>query len=286
MRMKVFVIGCVAVLAAGAARAEDFVVPAFAFNLPGHGKNLWTSEVYLANPGDQPVLVETPVVLEGRLGVPRPCLPPIHQLEVPAASSIVWRAEDIAIDLGCAEEIVGALLITADGPLAVSSRMINRISPTTSEGPVFLSGFSQELPGLAESALPAPGTTYMLPSLAWHRNSCGPVAFDTYVGLANPGTADVTVSFSLGAASDETSIYVDGKLMGLPANIVVPARGWKQLHLEPVDSMLTVCMDAERFDLFVTVDGPTALYGSVVDRSTQDPRTVMPVALEGVKGVE
>ena len=114
--------------------------------------------------------------------------------------------------------------------------MINRISPTTSEGPVFLSGFSQELPGLAESALPAPGTTYMLPSLAWHRNSCGPVAFDTYVGLANPGTVDVTVSLSLGAALDETSIYVDGQPMGVPANIGIPARGWKQARPEPVGS--------------------------------------------------
>jgi len=283
MRFRALAVGFVIMFAAGVGAAEDFVVPAFAFNLPGHGKNLWTSEIYLANPTDRPVLVETPVVLEGRLVVPRPCLPPIRQLEVPAASSVVWKAEDIAVDLGCAQEIVGALMFRADGPLAVSSRMINRGGLETTMALTLLSGFSQELPGLAVPALPSFGTTYMLPSLVWHRNSCGAVAFDTYVGLANPGDEDVNVTLFLAPGSDDTAMYVDGKLMELPAILKVPARGWRQVHLQPVDSMLAVCLEPERFDLFVTVDGPTALYGSVVDRATQDPRTVMPVALEGSK---
>ncbi|NOZ93237.1 MAG: hypothetical protein GXP47_00660 [Acidobacteria bacterium] len=285
MKYRCLVAVAVVMVLAGGAGAADYVLPAFAYNLPGHGKNLWTTELYISNPGSETVLVDPPVVLEGRLVVPHPCVPPVRPLEVPPHASVVWSSEEIAFQLGCAVEVVGALLLHADGDLVVDSRMVN-VSGEFVEGDgevpqIILAGYSQQMPGLPVADLPVEPRQFMLPSLIWHRNACGSVAFDNYVGFANPDDAPVEVTLDLGPELRELGMVVDGNPVELPYTLELPARSWRQIHVTPESNQLPVCLDPERFDLYVTTRGPVAMYASVVDRSSQDPRTVFPVALSG-----
>ncbi len=288
MRWKILLAVVFVVVSAGSASAAEYIVPAFAYNLPGHAKNVWTTELYISNPGNETILVDSPRVLEGRLVVPRPCLPLVRPLEVPAHSSVVWTSEEIALQLGCAVEIVGALLLHSDGEMVVDSRMVNVSGEFGGEGTgeipeIILAGFSQQMPGVPLASLPTEGRQYMLPSLIWHRSYCDSKAFDTYVGLANPSETPVHVTLDLVSALRELGMLVDGKTVDLPHAMELPARSWQQIHVTPQASMLPVCMEPERFDLYVRTDGPVVMYGSVVDRSSQDPRTVFPVALEEEK---
>jgi len=266
-------------LAVVQAHAGEILLPVFTYAWPGFAGNLWYSEISLVNPTAAPIVVDPPTFLGGTIVVPFPCLPPLRQTTVPPHSTVVWRPWDVAMDLGCPSRAVGALLLFADGPLVVDSRVTNvgeGLLPD--EGP--LRGFGQTIPGREMAALAPAGTRLMLPAMIWHPNACGAVAFDSYVGFANPGDEPVLVKIDLGPGSDETAVKVDGKVMSLPAAIEIPARGWQQVHLQPLDSMLTVCLPPQRFDLLLIPDGPLAVYGSVVDRSTQDPRTILPVELE------
>ncbi len=272
---------------AGNAVAADIVVPVFAYDVPGHSKNLWTTELYLSNPTGEEILVNTPVVLEGILEIPEPCYPPVRPKVVPPHASVVWTADEIAIELGCATKILGALLLAADGPVVVDSRMVN-VSGTYEVGElpdleipeVVLSGFSQQMPGTPVPDLPEAGTELMLPSLYWHPNPCGSVAFDTNVGLVNPSDVPMRVTFDLPEGLREAGMRIGGTLVPLPYTMTLPPRSWQQLHVAPPPSDLTVCLEPQRFDLYLVADGPLAAYASVVDRSTQDPRTVFPVPLQ------
>jgi len=292
MKMRLFAVLVSVLTLPGVAVAGDYVVPAFAYNLPGHAKNVWTTELYISNPGSTTVLVNPAVVLKGRLVAPHPCLPPIRPLEVPPHSSVVWTSAEIAFQLGCAEEIVGALLLHADGEVAIDSRMVN-VSGQFGEVPqdpseevpeIILAGYSQQMPGIPVTDLPEQTTHLMLPSLIWHRNACDGSAFDSYVGFANPSDAPVNVTLDLNPELRDAGMLVDGLVVQLPFTMELPARSWRQIHITPQASMLAVCMDPERFDLYVTAAGPVAMYGSVVDRGTQDPRTVFPVALQDKGG--
>ncbi len=284
IRLDVLLVACAL---AGGAAASEIVVPVFAYNLPGHSRNLWTTELYLSNPTSETILVDPPVVLEGSLSIPNPCYPPVRPKEVPPYSSVVWTAEEIAFDLGCATRVIGALLLTADGPLVVDSRVVNVSGEyVIGEGgeeelpEVILTGFSQQMPGRPVEELPAPGDRLMLPSLVWHPNPCDGAAFDAYVGLVNPTGDPVDVTFDLPEGLREGGMRIGGKLVDLPHTMTLPPRSWQQLHVAPPPSDLTVCMEPRRFDLYLETEGPVAAYGSVVDRSTQDPRTVFPVPLQ------
>ncbi|MCG6962665.1 MAG: hypothetical protein LJE95_05280 [Acidobacteria bacterium] len=281
MKRHLLAISVVFFLMAGTAVAGDYIVPAFAFNLQGHGKNLWTSEIYLANPGQSPVIVDPPTVLRGGVVLPaQTCLPPMRQLVVEPHSSLVWKAEDIAREMGCAVEIVGALEFRTDGPLSVGSRMINRAhvaSTSTMAAP--LSGFSQELPGVDIANLPPAGQGLMLPTMIWDQNSCAPPKFDSYVGFANPSDEVVHVTLSLSPALNADAIMLGGSEVQLPAVVELAPDSWQQVHVAPVVPQGDECSEPQVFDLFLDADGPVAVYGSVVDRATQDPRTVAPLEL-------
>lgn len=268
-------------LVVSTATAGEYVVPAFAFNLRGHAKNLWTSEIYLANTGQSPVIVDPPTVLQGRIVLPEhPCLPPMRQLVVAPHSSLVWHAEDIAREMGCAVEIVGALEFTTDGPLSVGSRMINRAAaPAESALTGPLNGFSQELPGANVLDLPPAGQPLMLPTMIWDQNSCEPPKFDSYIGFANPSSEAVHVTLSLSPTMNMDEIMLGGSRVSLPAVVELAPDSWQQLHIAPIISPAEGCTEPQLFDLYLNADGPVAIYGSVVDRATQDPRTVMPLEL-------
>ncbi len=268
-----------ALFVASQAIAGQVLLPVFAHALPGASGNLWYTEVSLINPTQQTITVDPPVFLPGTMQITHPCLPPARQVEVPAESTVIWKPWDIAMELGCPDSAVGALLISADGPLVVTGRMTNvRDEAATETGP--LEGFGQTIDGIDVSSLPAGQETVMLPGMIWHPNACGPRQFDAYVGFANPGDEPLDAIIDLGPQAGDSAVYIDHKLMDLPAKVTVPAKSWIQVQLLPVNSVMAVCLEPQRFDLLVTLKGPMAVYGSVVDRSTQDPRTILPVPVE------
>ncbi len=284
--MKNHVVGLLAVtmlLVAAQALAGQIVLPVFAYALPGSSGNLWYMEISLINPTQQTITVDPPVFLPGMMNLTHPCLPPLRQIQVPAESTVVWEPWDVATALGCPDRAVGGLLLSADGPLVVTGRMINvKDSEGTRTGP--LQGFGQTIEGVAVQSLPGSQQTLMLPGLIWHPNACGPRRFDAYVGFANPTDEPLDAVLDLGPQAGGTSVYVDHKLMDLPARVTVPAKSWVQVQLLPVNSVMAVCLPPQRFDLLVTIKGPMAVYGSIVDRSTQDPRTIVPVPVETGSG--
>ena len=100
--------GLILVLAALPADAGDLVLPVFAHGVKGLNNGVWSSEIYLTNPGDQPVQVTLVHFLPGDIVKPTPCdlfMPPTRV--VPAKSAVVWTAAGLATDLGCAEEARG-----------------------------------------------------------------------------------------------------------------------------------------------------------------------------------
>jgi hypothetical protein len=52
---------------------------------------------------------------------------------------------------------------------------------------------------------------------------------------------------------------------------------WVQIQIGPPTVGGDTCSPPQLFDLFFQVTGPVGCFASVVDRTTQDPRTVMPV---------
>jgi len=279
MRKALGVLFVTALLVASQAMAGQILLPVFTYALPGSSGNLWYTEISLVNPTQETITVDPPVFLPGSMDLTHPCLPPARQIQVPAESTVIWKPWDIGMELGCPDSAVGGLLLSADGPLVVTSRVTNvRDWEISTTGP--LQGFGQTIDGIDVTALPGPQEVLMLPGMIWHPNSCGPREFDSYVGFANPGDEPLDAIIDLGPQTGDSAVYVDGKLMGLPATVTVPARSWIQVHLSPVNSIMAVCLPPQRFDLLITVKGPMAVYGSVVDRSTQDPRTVLPVPVQ------
>ena len=141
-----------------------------------------------------------------------------------------------------------------------------------------LAGYGQEFEARPVADL-GPGT-FLLPALLWQRNACGTPAFTTTIGFANPGPSPVTVTLDLEDDGGAGSILVEDQQVPLPHSLTLDARSWHQLRLRPVDAPDSGCRDPEPFVLEVHADGPVAFYGSVVDRSTGDARTVQPVPLD------
>lgn len=271
------ILGVVLLLPVSAMANDMLLLPLVAHDLQGFKGNRWSSEFYLTNPGSEEVTVYFGHFIVGKREPEPPCTFLIApSITVPAGTTSIWNASDIGLYLGCVDQAVGALRLSVTGPVHVSSRIVNhRHDPSDS----LLSGFGQQIDAVAEADLPL-AASYVLPSLVWHRNSCGPVKFDTYLGVANPSGETVLVTIDLGPESEEPALLLGGQEVLLPHTIEVPPWSWRHVHVQPAANMLPVCMDPELFDLHVDVDGRAAIYGSVVDRLYQDPRTVNPVAME------
>ncbi len=271
------VAGLAALVVAAPTAATDLVLPAFALDMQGIEGNRWSSELYLVNPGELPVQVTLSGFLPGSLVRPAPCdlfMTPTRV--VPPRSSVVWTSGGLATDLGCAERAVGALVLNADGPVRITSRLVNHESGGAGRVTNLLTGRGQEVEATPVDDLPGRGRHLLAPML-WHRNPCGERAFDAYLGLANPADTPRRVRIDVASAHSDTRVRVDDEIADLPLDVVVPARGWRQVHLEPVDLPVEVCLPPEGVSVVVDLDGPVAVYGSVVDRASQDPRTVTPV---------
>jgi len=280
--MRAFFFAILAVLAAvwpATAAAETLVIPFIAHNAKGHDGSLWSSEIYLTNPTPQPIQVSVLDFLPGTLDRSRPCdLPTSPTRVVPPLASVVWTASGLATDLGCADRAVGSLVLEADGPLLVTSRTVNHPPDTDHSQRGLLSGAGQEIDAIPANRLPAPGE-HVLASLLWHRNPCGPAAFDTYVGFANPDDRPVTVLIDVPGATADGGVLIDGVEVELPHELRIAAGSWMQIHLEPTNDLAARCLGPSSFMAVLTTDAPLAFYASVVSRGSSDPRTVLPVSL-------
>jgi len=265
-------------LAAVPGAASELVLPVFAHNLEGRAGSLWSSEIYLTNPGEQPVLVELAHFLPGDIDKPTPCdlfMPPTRV--VPPQSATVWTAAGLATDLGCAESARGGLVLRADGPVHITSRLVN-LADTDQESPAaVLSGQGEAFEAIPLEDLPKAGT-HLLPALMWHRNPCGDQAFDTFVGFANPGSDAVEVVLDVPHERGR-AVRINGREVYLPHRLQVRPGSWRQIRLAPAADEDAPCGNIESFLVRVDIGGPLAVYGSVIDLSSGDPRTVSPVPL-------
>jgi hypothetical protein len=264
---------------AGEAAAADTVVPIVAINLKGKAGNVWSSEIYLVNPKSTPAQVEVAEVIVGRMKVRIPCLLPVIRFrEVPAYSSVVLTWPQMSQMLGCPEEFLGAFVLRSETEVVVSGRLVNERPKTVGGHLELATGLGQDMPGLPRTALPAPGADYMLPVLAsgW----CVEHWFDAYLQLANPGEAPVRVTLDRSRTAESSSLLIDGVEVSTPVTITVGATRLRQVAVGLPGGQPPECLlhpGPLRFDLFFTVDGEVAVTASVVDRVTQDSRTILPV---------
>ena len=75
------------------------------------------------------------------------------------------------------------------------------------------------------------------------------------------------------------AVRVNAREIYLPHRLQIPPWSWRQLRLAPATDEDAPCGNIESFLVRVELDGPLAVYGSVIDRSSGDPRTVSPVPL-------
>lgn len=279
MRRTVFLATFMALaLQAPAADTTTYLVPVASFNLPGRGENLWSSELYALNAGDEPVRIEVVDFLPGSiepLQTFAPCNDPIWTLPV-GAQMILPRGLGL-----CASSFVGAVLLEVEGTIRLRCRMVNHREVLLPEdhpnAPI--RGLGQEITvyPIGPRVPGASNLTLTLWPLLWHRNTCGvPPAFESYLGIANFG--DDWGQVRVGASDQAASVIVGGHEVPFGELIDVPPRSWHQYRLEPHDVPTTDCRGPAPVAVEVEVEGSLSLYGSVVDRLSQDPRTVLAAA--------
>lgn len=278
MNLRYLLLWMILALTTLPAAAAELVLPVFALNLEGRSGEIWSSEVYLTNPGDQPVQVEIARFLPGNIHKPAPCdffMAPTRV--VPAHSATVWTAAGLATDLGCAESARGGLVLRADGPVHVTSRLVNRSGMENDEDSSVLSGRGEAFEAIPRKRLPAPGS-HLLPALMWHRNPCNGSDFDTFIGFANPGLDPVVVNLDIPHESGR-AVRINGREVFLPHSVEIPGGKWRQFRLAPSEEEGAPCGSVESFFVRLETDAPVAIYASVIDRKSGDPRTVTPVLL-------
>lgn len=256
---------------------EATVVPVVAWGAPGAAGNRWFTELYLSNPTSQPqeVVVAGVQVLRVKES-PHPCLPPIAPIRVDPLKTRLVLASELSLWLGCPEEFVGGLLLEHSGQLLVLTRMTNLKGFQSEVGSQLLRGFSQEIPGVPRAELVGgANATYMVPALLWHPAPCGASQYDTYLYLNNPGEADVDVRL-LPREGEAMTIKLGNVEVQLPYLVKVPAGKVVQLAVQPAASTGGAeCGQPQVFDLFFEADGKLAVLASVVDRASNDARTVL-----------
>lgn len=261
------------------ALAEELVLPIFALNAPGRDGSRWSTEIYLVNAESQPVQVAVTNVLPGQVHRSTPCGSPFNAQArvVPARSAVLWTASGLASDLGCADWVLGALELHADGPVRVTGHLVRNPEFDDATPSGVLSGSGQQVAARPVADLPGPATL-LVPALLWHRNPCGPAAFTSEVAFANPGQDAVTAILDIPGETGR-AVRIDGREVSLPHRIIVEAGQWTRISLSPIDRSEEICLDPESFDLEVVIDGPLAVAGSVVDGWSLDGRMVDAVEL-------
>jgi hypothetical protein len=271
------VLGLLLVGVAAGAAAGERVLPIFALRWPGKDGNRWSSEVFMTNPGPATVRVSGPQFLPGVVNTTVPCFPPVPAYrDVPPYRTVMLTASELSLDLGCPESALGGLAFDADAPVLISSRVVNDRGFGGAGGP--LSGLGQDVPALAASELTLPGGVYQLPALLWDPFRCAhSPLFEVYIYLANPGSEAVEVTLQQSRTGQPGELVINGVPVPTPHVFELQPRESRQLKVELGGALPAVCLGPQVVDLFLTVTGGVAVVGSVVDRSSQDPRTVLPV---------
>jgi len=262
---------------AGVATAGELVLPVFALRWPGKDGNRWSSEVFLTNPGPATVRVGGPQVIPGTVRTTVPCLPPVPAArDVPPYRTVMLTASELSLDLGCPDAVLGGLAFDADGPIRISSRVINDRGVGDVGG--VLSGLGQDVQALAGADLAGPGGVHQLPGLIWDPFRCGhPPLFEVYLYLSNPGTDPVDVTLQQSRTGEPGELVINGVPVATPHVMHLQPREWRQLRVELGGALPAVCLGPQVADLFFTTSGAVAMVGAVVDRASQDPWTVLPV---------
>ncbi len=281
MRTKLFLMLGLAALGAGAAMAEDMVLPVLAVSWPGKGGNLWRTEVFASNPGPLPVSLVIGPVLAGKPRVTTPCLPPIpfrHQL--PPYSTQLLTSGELGFAIGCPDFAIGGLVFSADTEVSLVARVANIAGMSSTSNPnAAISGVGQQIPAIPTSQLAAPGTVYQIPGLMMDPNPCGAPRFESYLYIANPGPAKVDVTLQQTQDGKSAgSLMLSGRPVITPYTFTVPASGWQQYLVQMGGNGTGACAEPQVVDLFFTTTGNLAVVGTVVDRGSQEPRTVLPLA--------
>ena len=277
--MKPTAVTCfvLAVAAAAGAAADELVLPIVALRWPGKAGNQWSSEIFLTNPGPATVNVRVGRFLPGTLKVDVPCYPPIAAFHpVPPYSTVVLSPQALNLDLQCPVAALGGMALDADGPVVVSSRIVNDRGLTPPGG--VPAGLGQDLPAFGPAELAVPGFVYQLPGLVWSPIPCGLPVFEDYLYLANPGAGPVEVTLQRSRDGQPGDLVLNGRNVPTPITFTLQAAAFLQLTVAPGGAFPAgMCMPYQFGDLFFTATGAVAVVASVVDRSSQDARTVLPV---------
>lgn len=265
-----------ALIPALAVGQERTLVPVVAWGAPGAAGNRWHTEVYLSNLNDHAVDVVLAATLPLRVVAgPVPCLPPVRPFRVEGLRTLVVVASELNLWLGCPQEYVGGLVFEHPPGVLVGTRMTNTKGFDGDLAPRFLKGFSQEIPGVPFHRLPGKDGPFLIPSLTRNPAACpGGNEYDTYLYFANPQSNDVTVRLA-SPPGTAFSFRLGESVVELPYTVKVPAGRVVQLALAPPTSGTVPCAAAEFFDLLFEADGQIGVLASVVDRASNDARTVL-----------
>jgi len=172
-------------------------------------------------------------------------------------------------------------MFSADTPVSLVARVANITKGfAVTNSAAAISGVGQQIPAIPDSQLPAAGTTYQIPGLIMDPNPCAAPRFESYLYLANPGadSVDVTLQQSQDGKT-QGELTLSGQVVSTPYTFTVPARGWQQFLVQVGRAqVMTTCVEAQLYDLFFTTSGSVAVVGTVVDRGSQEPRTLLPLA--------
>lgn len=275
--MKAAGLLCALLWAPVVAAQEQTLLTVVAFGAPGAAGNRWSSELYLSNLGSTPMDVTVAGVLPLRVKQgPHPCLPPITPIHLEGERTRLLLAAELATYLGCPEEFVGAVVLEHQPGLLVGSRMTNTKGLLEESLGRPLQGFSQEIPGVLLADLPSNDGRYMVPGLAWDPLPCHDAPkFDVYLYMANPGEEDRTVTL-WPREGEEMRLRLPDREVVLPLPVKVPAGKLVQLAIKPpLPPGEAPCGQVQFFDLFFEADGSVGVLASVLDRASNDARTVL-----------
>ncbi len=281
MRTRLLLMLGLVVLGAAAATGEEMVLPVVAVSWPGKGGNLWNTEVFATNPGPLPVALEIGPFLPGKTKGSRPCIqmvsPFLHQL--PPYSTQLLSSNELDLAIGCPDSAIGGLVFSADAEVSLVARVANTAGMfNTSNTAAAISGVGQQIPAIPSSQLAGPGAVYQVPGLILDPNPCAAPRFESYLYVANPGPEKVDVTLQQTQDGKSAgSLVLSGQSVVTPYTFSVPAGGWQQFLVQMSGTLAACTTSLEVADLFFTTTGSLALVGTVVDRGSQEPRTVLPL---------
>ena len=229
--------------------SRTWIVPSSA-HAPGARGAFYTTDLTLANSGEAEAFVTIRFLghdADGTNG-------PVRDVAVAAGATLPLR--DVLGSLFGLTEGYGALLVTATTPDLV---VVAETSTPSAGGGVF----GQGVPAVPAASFTSPGSTL------WIGGIREDASFRTNLVLANPASGPVTVRAEL-RDEDGTSLA--------SGSWDLPPLGMTQVG-RVVETLLgagETILGGQLFLSTQTPGGAFATYASVIDNSTNDPRTILP----------